>query len=70
MLRRFKAVVRLEAPGYGAAGGGSGGQETVRVTGAPGELLLFLFGRQAHAQAVVDGPPKLAERLQRARLGI
>ncbi len=70
VLRKFKAVIHVEAPGFGAARGGAGGLETVRILGTPGELLLFLFGRQAHSAAAVDGPAVLVERLQRARLGI
>ncbi len=31
------------------------GAAAVRVTGAPMEVLLFLFGRREHAQVVIDG---------------
>jgi uncharacterized protein (TIGR03085 family) len=70
VLRKFKAVIHVEAPGFGAARGGAGGTETVRITGTPAELLMFLFGRQANSEAVLDGPAELVERLHRARLGI
>ncbi len=70
VLRKFRAVIHLEMPGYGAARAGAGGADTVRISGTPGELLLFLFGRQEHSRAVLDGPPKTVDALQRARLGI
>jgi len=69
VLRRFPATVHVEAPGFGTATGGKGGAD-VYVRGEPGELLIFLFGRQAHSQATVEGAQAQAERLRRARLGI
>ncbi|HCT76017.1 MAG TPA: TIGR03085 family protein [Micromonosporaceae bacterium] len=70
VLRRFRAVIHVEAPGFGAARGGAGGPDTLRLSGAPGELLIFLYGRQAHCHTIIDGPSALAEKLRRARLGI
>ena len=69
VLRRFRATVRLEAPGFGTVTGGKGGAD-IDVRGEPGELLIFLFGRQAHARMTVDGPSEQVERLRRARLGV
>ena len=69
-LRRLPAVVHVEAPGFGAARAGAGGPDTVRISGDPGELLLFLVGRQSHAIVALDGPGPLTEHLRRARLGI
>jgi hypothetical protein len=37
--------------------------------GTPGELLMFLTGRQRAARVQVDGPAKLVDRLRSARLG-
>jgi uncharacterized protein (TIGR03085 family) len=68
-LRRFPAALVLEAPGYGEAGTGAGG-EALRLTGDPGELTLFLSGRQRVARVELDGPAELAERLRTKRLGI
>jgi uncharacterized protein (TIGR03085 family) len=68
-LRRFRANVLIQAPGYGETSTGAGG-DRVRLVGAPGELVLFLSGRQRAARVQVDGPPVLADRLRRARLGI
>lgn len=74
-LRRFRAVVLLHAPGYGehAAGAASPDDDDaprVRVSGPPGELLMFCSGRQAHARVDVTGPTAQVEALRRARLGI
>ncbi|MEU4644002.1 TIGR03085 family metal-binding protein [Micromonospora sp. NPDC049460] len=68
-LRRFPADVFVQAPGYGALSVGRGG-EPVRVVGAPGELVLFLSGRQRVARVQVDGPTALADRLRNAHLGM
>lgn len=69
VLRRFPAVVVLDAGEYGAATGGAGGPR-VTVSGDPGELTLFLSGRQAHAQVRLDGDEAAAARLSTARLGV
>jgi uncharacterized protein (TIGR03085 family) len=66
-LRRFPATVLVQAPGFGEMTVGAG--ERVRLVGAPGELLLFLTGRQRVARVQLDGPPALTVRLRRARLG-
>ncbi len=68
-LRGFGARVRLRAPGYGETAVGSG-DETVRVIGAPAELLLFFFGRQRVARVQVDGDEALVARLQSVSPGI
>ncbi|MEU6075191.1 TIGR03085 family metal-binding protein [Micromonospora sp. NPDC047074] len=68
-LRRFPADVLVQAPGYGALSVGRGG-EPVRVVGSPGELTLFLSGRQRVARVQVDGPPALAGQLRGADLGM
>jgi hypothetical protein len=40
------------------------------LSGDPGELLLFLFGRQRAARVDVTGPEDLVNRLSRARFGV
>lgn len=62
-LRRFPAALRIEAAGFGELTTGAGG-EPLRVVGAPGELAMFLSGRQRAARVEVDGAPALAERLR------
>ncbi|MFG1777355.1 TIGR03085 family metal-binding protein [Micromonospora sp. NPDC049048] len=68
-LRRFPADVFVQAPGYGELSVGRGG-EPVRVVGAPGELTLFLSGRQRVSRVQIDGPPAQAERLRGSDLGM
>ena len=67
-LRRFPAALLIQAPGYGEVSTGAGG-ERVRLVGPPGELVLFLSGRQLVARVQVDGAAALADRLRTARLG-
>ena len=43
------------------------GQPTAQVSGLPGELTLFLFGRRYAADVEVTGPPEAIEALQRQR---
>ena len=71
-LRRFPARVLLDSPGYGQAPAGTGapGTAEVRISGDPGELALFLTGRQDAAQVDVSGPEELVARLRGARLGL
>ncbi|SCF41796.1 TIGR03085 family metal-binding protein [Micromonospora mirobrigensis] len=68
-LRRFPADLLVQAPGFGETRLGRGG-DRVRLVGAPGELVLFLSGRQRVARVQVDGPPAAAERLRAADLGL
>jgi uncharacterized protein (TIGR03085 family) len=68
-LRRVRAAVRIQAPGYGETTAGTGGQR-VRLVGAPGELAIFLSGRQRAARVQVDAPPELAAFLRTAKLGV
>lgn len=68
-LRRFPARLLVQAPGHGEGGAGAGGPQ-LRLVGTPGELTLFLFGRQRVARVQVDGPTALADRLRTARLGL
>jgi uncharacterized protein (TIGR03085 family) len=68
-LRRLKADLLIQAPGFGEARAGAGGPQ-MRLVGAPGELVLFLSGRQRASRVQVDGPPELVERLRTAALGI
>ncbi|WP_216592995.1 TIGR03085 family metal-binding protein [Verrucosispora sioxanthis] len=67
-LRRFPAQMLVQAPGHGEVATGRGG-EPLRLVGTPGELALFLSGRQRAARVQLDGPPALADRLHAASLG-
>lgn len=46
------------------------GATTVRITGEPGELLLYLFGRQAVAEVEFDGATAAIGLLKTARIGL
>ena len=46
------------------------GEPTVRIAGLPGELLLYLFGRQHAAQVEVSGPADAVKAVRRARFGM
>ncbi|MBV2153528.1 TIGR03085 family metal-binding protein [Kitasatospora sp. SUK 42] len=39
---------------------------TVHLTGTPGDLILFAYGRGAHTTLTVDGPPDAVEALRHA----
>jgi uncharacterized protein (TIGR03085 family) len=68
-LRRTPAQVTVTAPGFDSVTGGRGGPP-VTLSGEPQELLIFLFGRQAHARVSLDGPPEIVARMRVARYGI
>lgn len=44
------------------------GTSDVTLTGPPGELLLYAFGRRNHARVEVDGPPEATARLAATQL--
>ena len=46
------------------------GTPVVTVTGEPGELLLFAFGRQDVASVELDGDKEAVARLRTAQLGM
>ncbi|KOU42182.1 TIGR03085 family metal-binding protein [Streptomyces sp. NPDC060334] len=46
------------------------GTPVVTVTGEPGELTLFCFGRQSSAAVELDGPAEAVAKLTTARLGL
>jgi uncharacterized protein (TIGR03085 family) len=46
------------------------GEPTARLSGAPGELLLYVFGRKAAAQVEVSGPLEAVAMVHRAHFGM
>ena len=46
------------------------GEPTARLSGPPGELLLYVFGRQDAAQVEVSGPPKAVAAVRRTHFGM
>jgi uncharacterized protein (TIGR03085 family) len=45
-------------------------EPTARLSGPPGELLLYIFGRQAAAQVEVTGPPEAVATVHRTHFGM
>ena len=46
------------------------GNPTACITGSPGELLLYLFGRREAAQVDIDGTATAVDALRRTRFGM
>ena len=69
VLRKTPASVTVTAPGLGTVTAGRGGPP-VDLVGAPGELMLFLLGRQAHSEVELVGPQEITSRMRTARYGI
>lgn len=67
--RRVPVGVVLVSPGFGTLTVRSGAP-VVTLTGAPGEILLFMTGRQQAAVVETDGPSDAVRRVQEARLGL
>jgi uncharacterized protein (TIGR03085 family) len=69
-LRKSAPVgVTVRAPGFGEVVPRTG-EPHVTVTGRPGELILFLSGRQDVAQVEFDGDPAAVAELRRTKLGL
>jgi uncharacterized protein (TIGR03085 family) len=46
------------------------GEPTARLSGSPGELLLYIFGRQSAAHVEVTGPAEAVAAVQRTHFGM
>ena len=46
------------------------GEPTARISGPPGEILLYVFGREAAAQIEVSGPPQAVAAVRRTHFGM
>ncbi|MCA2212351.1 TIGR03085 family metal-binding protein [Jidongwangia harbinensis] len=68
-LRRLHLPLLVRAPGVGELAIG-GDDPRATLTGDPGELTMFVSGRQRAARVTIDGEPDAVERLRTARLGI
>ena len=68
-LRKVGFGVLVEAPGYGTLRVGDG-EPRATLTGEPGELALFVSGRQRVAEVEVTGEPGAVEKLTTARIGM
>jgi uncharacterized protein (TIGR03085 family) len=65
-LRRLGVPAKIRSDGFGEFVVGTNPQDT--ISGPPGELTMFLSGRQRAAQVEVTGPSE--GRLRKARLGL
>jgi uncharacterized protein (TIGR03085 family) len=71
LTRRLRGTgLQLEWAGTGRTIRARPGQPAASVAGPPGELLLYLFGRQGAARAEVSGPAEAVAALRQARLGM
>jgi uncharacterized protein (TIGR03085 family) len=68
-LRKLRVPVTVKAPGIGTLQVGDGVPQATLV-GEPGELALFLSGRQQVARVQIEGDPTLVARLRGAELGL
>jgi uncharacterized protein (TIGR03085 family) len=69
LTRKAPVGVAIDAPGYGTATLHRS-EPVVTVTGAPGELALWVFGRRSAAQVALAGDEISVERLKQADLGM
>jgi uncharacterized protein (TIGR03085 family) len=70
MLRKVRgAGVALEAPGFGEVSARGPGP-SVRLTGGPQELTLYLSGRRSAARVDITGPEEAKAIIESAPLGI
>jgi uncharacterized protein (TIGR03085 family) len=71
LSRRLHDVgLELERPDTGEPISVRAGEPVVRLTGPPGELLLYLFGRQAAARVEATGPPEAVARVHETHFGM
>jgi uncharacterized protein (TIGR03085 family) len=68
-LRRTPATITVIGPGIGEVTAGAGGPQVRLVAPVP-ELVLFLFGRQAHSLVELTGPEEITSRMRTAAYGI
>ena len=71
LTRRLRgAGLELRWAGTGRTVRARRGEPTARIAGPPGELMLYLFGRQGASQVEVSGPAAAVDAVRRARFGM
>jgi uncharacterized protein (TIGR03085 family) len=71
LSRRLRGCgLEIERAGTGERVAVRAGEPVVRLIGPPGELLLYIFGRQSAAQVEVSGAPELTAALHRTHFGM
>jgi uncharacterized protein (TIGR03085 family) len=68
-LRKLHIPVTVRAPEHGEVTIGGDSAPTV-IVGAPGELAMFVSGRQRAARVEIEGAADTADRLRTARIGL
>jgi hypothetical protein len=63
---RGRAGLELQWAGTAKTVRARRGEPTARIAGPPGELLLYIFGRQGAARVEVSGPAAAVEAMRRA----
>lgn len=69
LLRKVPARVELATPD-GRTATVTSGPDMIRLTGEPAELVLYAFGRRAHARVELSGDPEALDRLRNADLRV
>lgn len=69
LLRRAPVGLELRAPD-GTVLATKAGARTVTLIGPPGELLLYAFGRKAHARVTLEGTDEDVAAVQGASFGL
>jgi uncharacterized protein (TIGR03085 family) len=71
LTRRLHACgLELEWPGTNERVTVQSGEPAARLSGLPGELLLYVFGRQAAARVEVSGLPEAVAAVQQTHFGM
>ena len=71
LARRLRGTgLELEWAGTAAVVRARRGEPTARISGPPGELLLYLFGRQDVAHVDVSGPTAAVDAVRCTRFGM
>jgi hypothetical protein len=68
MAKKVSATIVIKSPGRADKQSGSGSHLT--LAGDPGELTMFVAGRQAAARVEISGDAVLADQLRAAKLGV
>lgn len=67
-MKTAPGTVTLSAPEHGEIVTGKGG-DPVTIAGEPGELLLFVSGRQSHARVKLTGLDEIVTKLTTKKIG-
>jgi uncharacterized protein (TIGR03085 family) len=71
LTRRLRgAGIELRWAGTATTARARRGEPVARLTGPPGELLLYLFGRRGAADVELSGPEPAVHAVRNARLGM